>query len=65
MLKGCKSKIHWAGEHTDIYHAWIIGALNSAARVVGEVLIQSGLKKEWYSIVDEFPPLQNWQGKVK
>ncbi|CAG8789583.1 1084_t:CDS:2, partial [Dentiscutata erythropus] len=26
------NNIHWAGEHTDVHHAWIVGSLNSAVR---------------------------------
>jgi len=47
MIEDSKSNIHWAGEHTDIHHAWIIGALNSAVRVVKEVLIQTNNKDLW------------------
>lgn len=25
-----EQNIHFAGEHTDVHHAWIVGALNSA-----------------------------------
>ncbi|CAB4373602.1 unnamed protein product [Rhizophagus irregularis] len=54
--------IHWAGEHTDIYHAWIIGALNSAVRVVKEVLLQSGMKDKWGELL-KHKLLEHWQGR--
>jgi len=31
-------RIHFAGEHTSMFHAWIVGALNSSYRVVEEIL---------------------------
>ena len=37
--------IHWAGEYTDMHHAWIVGALNSAVRVVKEILAHSSMEK--------------------
>ncbi|CAI2199934.1 14173_t:CDS:2, partial [Funneliformis geosporum] len=36
--------IHWAGEHTDVFHAWIVGALNSGVRVVREILLENLMK---------------------
>jgi len=30
--------VHFAGEHTSLWIAWMNGALESAERVVGEVL---------------------------
>ncbi|CAG8642761.1 4853_t:CDS:2, partial [Racocetra persica] len=49
------SKIHWAGEHIDIHHAWIVGALNSAVRVVQEVL-----GSEWDQFKNNNKLLKNW-----
>ncbi|CAG8666424.1 12934_t:CDS:2 [Funneliformis mosseae] len=43
MMKS-EDYIHWAGEHTDIFHAWIVGALNSGVRVVREVLLKNLMK---------------------
>jgi hypothetical protein len=33
-----KGNLHFAGEATSTHHAWISGALESADRVIGEVL---------------------------
>ncbi|RIA83086.1 hypothetical protein C1645_834332 [Glomus cerebriforme] len=55
--------IHWAGEHTDIHHAWIIGALNSAVRVVQEILVQYDMKEKWEELKKE-DPLKNWHGHI-
>nr|CAG8512895.1 6075_t:CDS:2 [Entrophospora candida] len=56
--------IHWAGEYTDIHHAWIVGALNSAVRVVNEILIDSAMEEEWNELIIE-QPLKNWHGHIK
>ncbi|CAG8598404.1 1418_t:CDS:2, partial [Paraglomus occultum] len=60
MLKVEKS-IHWAGEHTDIHHAWIVGALNSAVRVVQEVLIAESREKDW-TVLKNHELLRSWMG---
>ncbi|GBC07804.1 hypothetical protein RclHR1_00770017 [Rhizophagus clarus] len=52
MLKDSNSNIHWAGEHTDIHHAWIIGALNSAVRVVKEVLYRTNNVNLWNNLLN-------------
>ncbi|CAG8689181.1 hypothetical protein GLOIN_2v1834010 [Rhizophagus irregularis DAOM 181602=DAOM 197198] len=62
MLKESNSNIHWAGEHTDIHHAWIIGALNSAVRVVKEVLIQTGNECLWEKLLHH-ELLRHWEWK--
>ncbi|CAJ0651374.1 6634_t:CDS:2 [Entrophospora sp. SA101] len=56
--------IHWAGEYTDIHHAWIVGALNSAVRVVKEILIHSAMEEEWRELINE-QPLKNWHGHLE
>ncbi|CAG8645551.1 10764_t:CDS:2 [Ambispora leptoticha] len=56
--------IHWAGEHTDIHHAWIVGALNSAVRVVQEILVHSDMEEEWENLLKE-NPLKNWHGHIE
>jgi hypothetical protein len=63
MINNNQFNIHWAGEHTDIYHAWIIGALNSAVRVVKEVLLQSGMEDTWKNVLLKHKLLENWQGR--
>lgn len=34
-----KGIVHFAGEHADIYHAWIAASLNSSYRAVKQALV--------------------------
>ncbi|CAG8460460.1 4108_t:CDS:2 [Dentiscutata heterogama] len=63
MLKPMNN-IYWAGEHTDIHHAWIVGALNSAVRVVKEIMVQLDMERKWNEL-KEHELLKNWHGNVK
>ncbi|RUS30074.1 hypothetical protein BC938DRAFT_479883 [Jimgerdemannia flammicorona] len=47
-LKSPEFHIHFTGEHTDIHHGWIVGALNSAVYTTYNIM--KGLKRE-----SEFP----------
>jgi len=38
-------RVHFAGEHTSMFHAWVIGALNSSYRVVHEILTATAPEK--------------------
>ncbi|CAG8757183.1 14832_t:CDS:2 [Gigaspora margarita] len=57
------NNIHWAGEHTDIHHAWVVGAFNSAVRVVKEIMLCSNMKPQWDKLKTQ-EPLQNWHGHI-
>ena len=56
--------IHWAGEHTDIHNAWIVGALNSGVRVVREILLENLMKDKW-SKLKESRLLKYWDGNLE
>lgn len=62
MIK-VENGIHWAGEHTDIHHAWVVGALNSAVRVVMEVLMSESREDDWNELKAN-PLLRNWHGNL-
>jgi monoamine oxidase len=40
-----EGRVHFAGEHTSLWIAWMNGALESAERVVGEVLAADGQRR--------------------
>ncbi|RUP49072.1 hypothetical protein BC936DRAFT_143344 [Jimgerdemannia flammicorona] len=46
--------IHFAGEHTDIHHAWIVGALNSAVYTTYSIMKGAGLEKEFREVAKPF-----------
>ena len=51
-------RLYFAGEHMDVYHAWIVGALNSSIRSVVEFLkIGKASRSSIISIVHKWP---NW-----
>jgi len=56
--------IHWAGEHTDIHNAWIAGALNSAVRVVREILLENLMKDRWLKL-KKSRLLKYWNGNLE
>ncbi|CAG8584363.1 15347_t:CDS:2 [Funneliformis mosseae] len=56
--------IHWAGEHTDIHNAWIAGALNSAVRVVREILLENLMKDRWLKLKNS-RLLKYWNGNLE
>ncbi|CAI2185224.1 2212_t:CDS:2, partial [Funneliformis geosporum] len=56
--------IYWAGEHTDIHHGWISGALNSAVRVVKEILSENLMKDRWMKL-KKLRLLQYWNGNLE
>ncbi|CAG8453451.1 5144_t:CDS:2, partial [Gigaspora rosea] len=55
--------IHWAGEHTDIHNAWILGALNSAVRVVKEILQENSMNDKWLKLKNS-RLLKYWNGNL-
>ncbi|CAG8585769.1 18237_t:CDS:2, partial [Cetraspora pellucida] len=55
--------IHWAGEHTDIHNAWIVGALNSAVRVVKEILQENLMNDKWLNLRN-MRLLKYWNGNL-
>eukprot|EP01116_Phalansterium_solitarium_P004081 TRINITY_DN1497_c0_g1_i1.p1 TRINITY_DN1497_c0_g1~~TRINITY_DN1497_c0_g1_i1.p1 ORF type:complete len:1327 (+),score=572.62 TRINITY_DN1497_c0_g1_i1:120-4100(+) len=40
------NRVFWAGEHTDLHHAWIFGALNSGRRAAYELLRSLGRERD-------------------
>ncbi|RUS23798.1 flavin-containing amine oxidoreductase-domain containing protein, partial [Jimgerdemannia flammicorona] len=42
--------IHFAGEHTDVHHAWIVGALNSAIYSFKNIMYKEGMEEELLSL---------------
>ncbi|CAG8432767.1 500_t:CDS:2 [Diversispora eburnea] len=58
-----ESHIHWAGEHTDVHHGWIVAALNSAVRVTGEILRGNLMEDKWKELVKS-DLLKNWDGQL-
>ncbi|RUS13692.1 hypothetical protein BC937DRAFT_94916 [Endogone sp. FLAS-F59071] len=42
-LKRPEHNIHFAGEHTDFHHAWIVGAFNSALHATESIMKGAGL----------------------
>ncbi|RUS27049.1 hypothetical protein BC938DRAFT_483777 [Jimgerdemannia flammicorona] len=46
--------IHFAVEHTDIHHAWIVGALNSAVYTTYSIMKGAGLEKEFREVAKPF-----------
>ncbi|CAG8491317.1 10164_t:CDS:2 [Dentiscutata erythropus] len=55
--------IHWAGEHTDIHNAWILGALNSGVRVVKEILQDNLMNDKWIELKNS-RLLKYWNGNL-
>ncbi|CAG8483527.1 6036_t:CDS:1, partial [Racocetra persica] len=55
--------IHWAGEHTDIHNAWIVGAFNSGVRVVKEILQENLMNDKWLKLKD-MRLLKYWNGNL-
>ncbi|RIB24090.1 hypothetical protein C2G38_737650 [Gigaspora rosea] len=55
--------IHWAGEHTDIHNAWILGALNSGVRVVKEILQENLMNDKWLKLKNS-RLLKYWNGNL-
>ncbi|CAG8439743.1 9722_t:CDS:10, partial [Scutellospora calospora] len=55
--------IHWAGEHTDIHNAWIVGALNSGVRIVKEILRENLMNDEWLKLKN-MKLLKYWNGNL-
>jgi len=56
--------VHFAGEHLSTYHGWILGALNSAARAVREILVLEDLEDiegAWKKFPDEEQSFETWE----
>ncbi|CAG8509181.1 12664_t:CDS:2 [Funneliformis mosseae] len=56
--------IHWAGEHADIRHGLISGALNSAVRVIKEILVENLIKDRWTELKNS-RLLKYWNGNLE
>ncbi|RIB19897.1 flavin-containing amine oxidoreductase-domain containing protein [Gigaspora rosea] len=56
--------IHWGGEHTDIHTGWIVGALNSAVRVVREILLDNLMSDKWFELKNT-RLLKYWNGNIE
>jgi monoamine oxidase len=48
--------LYFAGEHTDIHHAWIVGSMNSAARSVLQLLSDIGDDKARQKVLQLLGP---------
>ncbi|CAG8504585.1 17092_t:CDS:2, partial [Cetraspora pellucida] len=59
-----EESIHWAGEHTDIHCAWIVGSLNSAVRVVKEILFANLMGDKWNELKN-LRLLKYWNGNIE
>ncbi|CAG8714893.1 6655_t:CDS:1, partial [Racocetra persica] len=59
-----EESIHWAGEHTDIHCAWIVASLNSAVRVVKEILLENLMGDKW-SELKNMRLLKYWNGNLE
>lgn len=48
VMQQPQGKIYFAGEHLSVYHTWILGAIDSAKRCVGQIfgVCVDHLKKE-------------------
>ncbi|CAG8815009.1 4350_t:CDS:1, partial [Racocetra fulgida] len=55
--------IHWAGEHTDVHNAWIVGSFNSAVRVVKEILQENLMNDKWLKLKN-MKLLKYWNGNL-
>ncbi|CAG8454829.1 15326_t:CDS:2 [Gigaspora rosea] len=56
--------IHWCGEHTDIHNSWTVGALNSAVRVVKEILLENLMSDKWLKLKN-MRLLKYWNGNLE
>ncbi|RIB25388.1 hypothetical protein C2G38_2031086 [Gigaspora rosea] len=59
-----EESIHWCGEHTDIHFSWIVGALNSAVRVVREILLDNLMNDKWFELKNT-RLLKYWNGNLE
>ncbi|CAG8473531.1 26325_t:CDS:2 [Gigaspora margarita] len=59
-----EESIHWCGEHTDIHFGWTVGALNSAVRVVREILLDNLMSDKWYELKNT-RLLKYWNGNLE
>ncbi|RUS33033.1 amine oxidase [Jimgerdemannia flammicorona] len=53
-IKEPEFNIHFAGEHTDVHHAWIVGALNSALFTTCNIMVKEGLEKLFRKVTEPF-----------
>ncbi|CAG8749436.1 8087_t:CDS:2, partial [Racocetra fulgida] len=58
-----EESIHWSGEHTDLHWGWTVGALNSAVRVVREILLENLMGDKW-SELNNTRLLKYWNGNL-
>ncbi|RIB19895.1 flavin-containing amine oxidoreductase-domain containing protein [Gigaspora rosea] len=59
-----EESIHWCGEHTDIHFGWTVGALNSAIRVVREILLDNLMSDKWFEFKNS-RLLKYWNGNLE
>jgi hypothetical protein len=50
VTKPIGGRFHFAGEATSIHHAWVVGALNSAMRIVIEIVSLLRPLAAWFSL---------------
>ncbi|RUP48291.1 amine oxidase [Jimgerdemannia flammicorona] len=53
-IKRPEFNIHFAGEHTDVHHGWIVGALNSAVYATHNVMEREGHKRLFHKVAEPF-----------
>ncbi|RUS15384.1 flavin-containing amine oxidoreductase-domain containing protein [Endogone sp. FLAS-F59071] len=58
-LKTPEFNIHFAGEHTDVHHAWIVGALNSAMYATMNIMCKEGLSELFRRVTRPFTSIYN------
>ncbi|RUP49328.1 flavin-containing amine oxidoreductase-domain containing protein [Jimgerdemannia flammicorona] len=46
--------IHFAGEHTDVHHSWIVGALNSAMYSFKNIMYKEGMEDKYNEIIKPY-----------
>jgi monoamine oxidase len=54
-MRQVEGRVHFAGEHTSLWIAWMNGALESAERVVGEILRADGEPRRAAGLVGRSP----------
>lgn len=58
-IKTPEFNIHFAGEHTDVHHAWIVGALNSAIYATMNIMCKEGLRDLFCQVTKRFANIYN------
>ncbi|KAJ7495560.1 flavin-containing amine oxidoreductase-domain containing protein [Mycena latifolia] len=52
--------LHFAGEATSVHHAWVLGAINSAARVLMEIGSHEGIDALSEGVLSEWPNIREF-----